>query len=73
MNIMTFPKLTSQKILCRAIYFGKCFWCNAFGNRSLSFLLVRYLALRSLFLVTPVFPSPQKPTLSKPPTWVCYL
>ena len=24
---MTFPKLTSQKILCRAIYFRKSFWC----------------------------------------------
>ena len=24
---MTFPNLTSQKILCRAIYFRKSFWC----------------------------------------------
>ena len=81
---MTFRKLTSQKILCRAIYFRKSFWCNAFGNRSLSFLLVRYLAPRSLFLGTPIFPSPKKPKLSatfqldqngkrRTPAWVCYL
>ena len=61
---MTFAKLTGQKILFRAIYFRKSFWCNAFGNRSLSFLLVRYLAPRSLFLSTPIFPSTQKPKLS---------
>ena len=47
----------------------------------LSFLLVRYLASRSLFLGITVFPSSQKPALSnstrngkqRTSTWICYL
>ena len=52
-----------------------------FVNCGLSLLLVRYLALRSLFPVLRVFPSLQKPTLSnwtrngkrRTSTWICYI